>query len=760
MANGGKIISQMELEVDPQQSIQVRLSSSHSGDRIAKGMVFHLQFFDSNDKEVKEGLVNFSSSQNYKNYKYVFTGTGEVPHSEYVSVLPPASSIRLVMTLVQWAYLTEPKGEIIVVRSDQKSVVELSKGPFERFIACNQYWNYSFRFSLTNSKKISGRIALLLIRYFDDDHTVLTPRIKEQLSWSERFKSYSKYLASRSSDDKKEFEHILSPPENTKFMEIKVVEWNNSAAEFQCTSPVESSLQWGHTNKAGLLNETMVSHLAHSISLEKKTELASHVSAKQHHELLYESHIQTGNLPSALSTAEAEASERPSKRALHRLNFISQLIQSLDVNWAPTLSSSNRLNQQPKREKILHLFKVTYPFESTGGSIRNINIVESQKNAGIEPVVVTPLNYPRIFGVTDFKLVESIRGVRHIRFDLGSNAFQSASYICDNLQINTQLLAGLVRKESPAVIHAASGYKGYELASMAKVLSDHFSIPWIYEVRSFHEHTWTKDIFHANTSWHTKQRIIKENSLMLQANHVVTISHSMKDALIERGIPSDKITVVPNAVDVNSFSPGPKNKKLQKKLDLTSKKVLGYISNISKREGHGVLIKSLPIILKKHPNVVILIVGDGPEKEKMMALANQLGVEENVYFTGKVDHSEIQDYYRLIDLFIVPRTRDYASDLVTPLKPYEAMALEIPLIVSDRKALLEIIGNDRGYSFKTEDSKGLAEVVCKCLANLSECKKRASAARAWLIENRTWEQNARLYRDLYSQLTMGAKNFD
>ncbi len=757
MSSDNKIISQLEMEANGQSSISVNLNSSHSGERVSKGMVLDVKFFDLDGKEIKENLFNFSTSQKFLNYRYVFTGNIAKPHSEMISILPPKSTKRIIMTLTQWAFLSNPKGKIEALDGGQNILVDLAVRPFEILSSINQFWSYSFCCKLANIHKKVGRIALLLVRYFDKSNALLSPVSKEHLTWSSKYNAYSKYISSGSGELSIVYEHLLYPPENVEFVEIKLIEWNQSGAQFECTTPKENSLQWGHSNKTGLLNESMITDLFHTISSEKRIELASHVSIKQHYELLYDHHIQSGDLHSALSVAKSEYEERPSKRTLHRIEFVSQLIRSLDVNWLPTLSSSRGIEIVPDPNKILHLFKVTYPFESTGGSIRNLNIVESQKNIGINPIVVTPLNYPRMFGITDFNLEEKIRGVRHLRIDSGDVNFQSASYICNNLQLNTQLLAGVIRKEQPAILHAASGYKGYELASMAKVLSDHFSIPWIYEVRSFHEHTWTKDAFYANNSWHTKERISKENSLMMHAHHVVTISQSMKEALIDRGISSDKISIVPNAVDVNMFSPMPKNKKLLKKLNLLGKKILGYISNISKREGHDVLIKSLPHILEKHPDTMVLIVGDGPEKGNLQSLVNDLKLEQKVIFTGKVDHSEIQDYYRIIDLFVVPRKRDYASDLVTPLKPYEAMALEIPLIVSDRKALIEIIGEERGYSFKTEDAENLSQVVSYCLENFDECRIRAKAARKWLVENRTWELNAKIYDRLYKNVV---KEFD
>lgn len=748
-----KPVFQHRHEIKSQSFLRANLTTFHSGDRVSKGMVFSVQFFDSNGEEIKHNLLNFSHSLNYLNYRYVLTGSTEKHHNEQVTILPPTSAKHVQMELVQWNFLTNPNADISVVNEGQLYISELSQNPFNMLFHCSPYWSYYANFNIKNQLQLTGRVAVLLINYYDQNNRKLVPKIKEQLNWSDKHNSSFKYISSPGNQANFQFQHLFYPPEKAATVEVKLIQVNNSGVVIEGKLPVENALQWDHTDSKGLLKESMVSHLSDSISLEKRTELSSHVSAKQHHDLLYDSHIQTGDLLSALSAVESENKIRPSKRITHRLEFITQLIQSLDVDWFPALFSSHRLSEQMNKNKILHLFKVTYPFESTGGSIRNLNIVESQMNVGLEPMVVTPLNYPRIFGIGEFSLEEKIRGIRHFRFDTGTMNFQSASYICENLQLNTQLLAGLIRRENPAILHAASGYKGYELATMAKVLSDHFSIPWIYEVRSFHEHTWTKDVFHANNSWHTKQRILKENSLMHHANHVVTISESMKKALIGRGIPKDKITIVPNAVDIQAFTPGRKSKKLIKKLGILDSKVLGYISNISLREGHDILIRAIPHIIKQHQDVVLLIVGDGPEKGILQKLVCELGIESNVIFTGKVDHSEIQDYYRLIDLFIVPRRRDYASDLVTPLKPYEAMALEIPLIVSDRKALLEIIGKDRGFSFKTEDFIDLSRVVSDCLNNPGKVEASARLAKKWLIENRTWDMNAKIYQDLYSKIT-------
>ena len=80
------------------------------------------------------------------------------------------------------------------------------------------------------------------------------------------------------------------------------------------------------------------------------------------------------------------------------------------------------------------------------------------------------------------------------------------------------------------------------------------------------------------------------------------------------------------------------------------------------------------------------------------------------------------------------------------------MGMKIPLLMSDRAALKEIIGEDRGFIFKTEDEEDLANVAISCLNNPSECKRRANIAHEWLIANRTWEMNAEIYKQLYTEL--------
>lgn len=748
-----KILSKEIIDVEEKTMYEFSLIAWHYGEFTSKGMVFYVKFYDSKNKELVNRVFRFSSSRAFTNYIYLSTGTKDEPVMKNVSIMTPINAKKMEVGLVIWGYLDSPEGSILLNENPTSKVIDTSQGDSSTLIHINDKWIYSINLNLEVPDSRIGRVAILGVRYFDSKNKEIRPIKKEHVFWSSELNIHYRYITSQNGGKFFTMEHTFYPPENTAMMECSILNWKNADCKITIDGPLKSSINWNHSDKKGLLQEIELLDSQNYSTYNKRAEIVANSSRAKQLEMNYESFIHCGDLLSARDSAKELYSLEQSKANLHRVSHVSSLIESLNPDWSPSLSSSDTLQSKLQPNKIMHLFKVSYPFESTGGSIRNLNIVSSQQKAGIEPLVVTPLNYPRIFKINDFPVEEDIEKVRHIRLDLGSQNTSQLTYITKNLQLNTLLLAGIIRKEAPGIIHAASGYKGYELATMAETLSRHFSIPWIYEVRSFHEHTWTNDHFQAETSIHTKLRMDKENSLMQKADHVVTISESMKEAIIKRGIPEKKITVVPNAVDTSYFKPKKKNTKLINSLGIKSKSVIGYISNMSYREGHDVLIKAFKTISKEVTDAVLLLVGSGREKENLEELVNELGLEEKVIFTGNVDHSLIKEYYALIDLFVVPRRRDYAADLVTPLKPYEAMGMKIPLLMSDRAALREIIGEDRGFIFKTEDEEDLAKVAISCLNDQPECKRRADVAHEWLTKNRTWEMNAEIYKQLYNNLT-------
>jgi glycosyltransferase involved in cell wall biosynthesis len=246
----------------------------------------------------------------------------------------------------------------------------------------------------------------------------------------------------------------------------------------------------------------------------------------------------------------------------------------------------------------------------------------------------------------------------------------------------------------------------------------------------------------------------KEDYCMRAADHVVTISEAMRDLLVERGVSKDRIDVVPNGVDENAFLQSRASGAVaRERHGLNGHIVVGCISNMSRREGHDVLIQAVGKLVDSGIEAKCLLVGDGPERNRLEQLAKSLGIGERIVFTGEIDHKEIHEYYRAMDLFVVPRRPDFASDYATPLTSFEAMALGVPVVVSNRPAFREIVGNrERGMLFQAESVDSLVSVLKESIAIPDHRLTLADAARTWIMRERTWQTNCRKYVELYEKV--------
>lgn len=245
---------------------------------------------------------------------------------------------------------------------------------------------------------------------------------------------------------------------------------------------------------------------------------------------------------------------------------------------------------------------------------------------------------------------------------------------------------------------------------------------------------------------------------MQAADLVITIGHAMRADLVARGIPAEKVAVVPNGVDPSSFEPAAPDASLARELGVHGRAVLGYVSNLGQREGHDVLLRAIARLRAGGRDVVGLLVGGGPQADELHRLAEELGIAEHVRFTGRVPHDRVADYYRLIDVFVIPRHDDRAARLVTPLKPFEALALGRTLLVSDLPALTEIVEPGvRGLSFRLDDDADLAAQAARLLDDRGLGRRLADEGRRWVIEERDWAMNGPRYRDLLQPLVDGRR---
>jgi glycosyltransferase involved in cell wall biosynthesis len=365
--------------------------------------------------------------------------------------------------------------------------------------------------------------------------------------------------------------------------------------------------------------------------------------------------------------------------------------------------------------------------------------------------VVTRLGFPWDAGITGAATVDIVDGSPYHRLRA---AQRTPLRLDDRLAETVAGTERLAREIRPAVLHAASDYRN---AAVALAVGEALGIPVVYEVRGFWEET-RLPVQGAGAEarecyLHHRER---ELDCMRRADHVVTLAEVMRGELVARGVDPARITVVPNGVEANRFPGLERNDELADRLGINrDDEVIGYISSLSSYEGVRYLIAAAARLRRDGRPVRCLIVGDGEERPLLERQAADIGDPGLAIFTGQVPHSDVRSYYSLIDVFVVPRTAERVSQLVTPLKPYEAMANGRAVVVSRVPALSEmVVDGINGLTFAPEDDADLAAVVRDLLEQPARREELGRSARDWVLANRAWSRNAVAYTDLYR--TLGA----
>ena len=310
-------------------------------------------------------------------------------------------------------------------------------------------------------------------------------------------------------------------------------------------------------------------------------------------------------------------------------------------------------------------------------------------------------------------------------------------------------LRQVIAKVQPDILHAHSpSLNGMAAAAIA----EEFGLPMVYEVRAF----WEDAAVDHGTSREGGVRYLltrySETRVLRQADAVTTICDGLRSEMIVRGIASDKITRIPNAVDIAAFSPADKaDSDLQKNLQLSGKKVVGFIGSFYAYEGLDLLIAALPGLLQQVPDIRVLLVGGGPQQESLKQQATELGVANQVTFTGRVPHGDVSRYYSVVDVLVYPRLSMRLTETVTPLKPLEAMAQHKLVVASDVGGHKELIKDkETGYLFKAGDVHSLQTKLLELLQQSELWSELQANGRRFVETERNWQTSVANYKSVYN----------
>lgn len=441
---------------------------------------------------------------------------------------------------------------------------------------------------------------------------------------------------------------------------------------------------------------------------------------------------------------------------------------------------------------VIHVVGHSLPHTQSGYTIRTHETAKAQLAVGLTPHVV---NQGGIYeDVQNYEL----DGVSYWALQTGPRKGRLRS---DWLKANVEALVALARELKPAILHAHSDYLN---AMIAECVGKVLGIPVVYEQRGFWEESWWSRVVDSHEdrralfsklplpeAYASRQR--QEAQARSKATRVVTLAEVMvehaKDQNDRFGWGMPAVDVVQNAVDVDQFAQVRRRPELATELGIAGP-VVGYVSSMVAYEGIDVLVDGFlqlrnllreskgqtdeqlaqtlvrdwamgdsadallqPVRqLASGPEPELLLVGDGIAVQR---LDDGVRLDPGIHLVGRVPKDEVLEYYGLIDVFVVPRKPFAVSELVTPLKPFEAMAAGRALIMSDVRALREI-AQESGASllFEPGNATDLAAQLARLLADEDQRESLGRKGREWVSKARTWEENAWAYAALYSELGM------
>jgi PEP-CTERM/exosortase A-associated glycosyltransferase len=388
--------------------------------------------------------------------------------------------------------------------------------------------------------------------------------------------------------------------------------------------------------------------------------------------------------------------------------------------------------------KVLHVLDHSLPVAS-GYSYRSRSVVAFQKRLGLEPVVLTS---PKHGSEYDEREVRD--GIPHYRT---GRAGGRVAFVRE-IRLMTRLARRIVqvaRQEQVSVIHAHSPLlNGLPALWAARRLG----IRIVYEVRTFWEDAAVNHGSFAEGSSRYRISRALESLLLKRADAVVAICTGIRTEVLARGVAPDRVTVVPNGVDPEWLERRPRAEGLAARYGLGRGIVFGYLGSFSHYEGLPFLVEAAPEFLQRLPDSRLLIVGDGRDETQLREAVRRAG--PSTMLTGRIPQDEVRDLYNFIDVLVLPRRRIRLTEMVTPLKPLEAMAAGTAVLASDIGGHTELIDDgETGVLFRTESRHSLVEQAIR-LAEQSDLRTHVAAnARRFIQRERTWDHIVPGYLSLY-----------
>jgi glycogen synthase len=400
--------------------------------------------------------------------------------------------------------------------------------------------------------------------------------------------------------------------------------------------------------------------------------------------------------------------------------------------------------------RVLHVLDHSLPLHS-GYTFRTRAILHAQIGMGLEVRGITGLRH--LAAGPDMEQAEGLTFHR----TRGEASGPAGLREWREVAALTDAICALAATWRPDILHAHSP----ALCGLAAVRAGkRLGIPVVYEIRAFWEDAAVGNGTGQAGSLKYKLTRALENHVVAEAGQVVTICEGLRSDLLDRGVPGAKLSIMPNGVDLELFGhPVPRDPALAEELGLGKGPVIGFIGSFYDYEGLDDLVAAMPLLLDRHPDVRLLLVGGGPMDSALLAQVTASPAAHAIRFTGRVPHTQVERYYALTDVMAYPRKASRLTDLVTPLKPLEAMAQGKLVAASNVGGHRELMTHGvTGTLFTPDDPAACAKALADLLDRRDGWDAMREAARQHVRAKHDWAHNAQRYQDVYQMLLAGMVN--
>jgi len=401
--------------------------------------------------------------------------------------------------------------------------------------------------------------------------------------------------------------------------------------------------------------------------------------------------------------------------------------------------------------RILHVLDHSWPVLD-GYAQRSRNIVTAQSQLGMLPSVLTsPLHQLDDPSAPAESVFEGIRYRRTSdKNGLTGRAIQKRWPIFRELAVIRRLqrkIESVLQTEPFDIVHAHSPAL-CGLAASEAARSCH--VPFVYEIRAFWEDGTVEQNKNKVTALRYRLSRGLETRVVRRADAVVGIARPILADLEGRGLSPDKLFHVPNGVDVARFSPQPRDASLAAELGLSKIPTLGFLGTLFPWEGISWLIRAAEELHNRGVAFKLLIVGDGADAQNVTDAIEKAAAQGYVSFLGRVSNDQVERYYSIMDVMVYPRLSVRLTELVTPLKPLEAMALGKAILGSGVGGIRELVEPDvTGLLFEPGNVDSFCQQATRLLLDEALSRTLGAQARQKITEEKDWKRLVQRYQQVY-----------